>query len=82
MEDIHIGDKVFTRDYGYEPIYGFGHYAKDKVVEFLEIHTEDDDKNSFWVSIKITRDHMIYVNYSFTPAKNIMVGDILIGNDG
>jgi hypothetical protein len=34
MEDIHNGNKVFTNNHGYEPIYDFGHYTKDMVMNF------------------------------------------------
>jgi hypothetical protein len=85
MKDLQIGDKIYTGDHhGYEPVYGFGHYDKDKVVEFLEIHTQNgDNPNSFLdPAIQVTRDHLVYANGKYTAAKNIRVGDTLLGDDG
>jgi hypothetical protein len=81
MDALSIGDEVLTADGTYSKVYSFGHYAPTTKTNYLQILTENMDKNH---PLEISHKHLIYVydkshkKAQVLPAENLVVGDYLV----
>ncbi|CAB9500985.1 Protein hedgehog [Seminavis robusta] len=85
MRHVKVGDRVLTADSGFEQVYAFGHRDESRVAKFLKIHTTDLNANlkrQHYPALEITEEHLLRVNNTFQPAKGLVVGDVLEGEDG
>jgi hypothetical protein len=72
MADLEIGDEVHVGDGEYSRVYSFGHYNKEAVGDYLQIHGPERP-------LEITKDHMVFVeNRGAVAAASVAVGDNLV----
>lgn len=81
MDDLEVNDKVFVGSEDsnksiYQGIYGFGHYNKNNLTEYLQIHTSPSSNEP----LEISAAHLLYVEGKDHPvrADTIQRGDVLI----
>lgn len=74
---VKTGDEVHVGDGKYDRIFGWTHHSEQVRGTFVRIFC---DKES---PLIVTGSHYLYrANHSFVIARNVMVGDTLLGGDG
>ncbi|CAB9502565.1 HintC [Seminavis robusta] len=90
MRDLQVGDHVLTKqhqgskEFDYQPVYGFAHKHPNKFAQFVQIHTTTTASNNHSSTpslLELTKEHLVYVQDKPKPvrADTIQVGDILQG---
>jgi hypothetical protein len=77
MKDLKIGDHVRDAAGKLTNVISFGHYQANVKTEYLAIHAKGLLK-----PLEVSRDHLVFVNGTTTPASSISVGDVLSVNTG
>eukprot|EP00540_Astrosyne_radiata_P003822 CAMPEP_0116855596 /NCGR_PEP_ID=MMETSP0418-20121206/19377_1 /TAXON_ID=1158023 /ORGANISM="Astrosyne radiata, Strain 13vi08-1A" /LENGTH=479 /DNA_ID=CAMNT_0004488769 /DNA_START=203 /DNA_END=1642 /DNA_ORIENTATION=+ len=79
MHELAIGDSVLVGQ-RFEKVYGFGHYHRTRIADFLQIHTESVEETTV---LELSQDHMVFVQnpngkIHCTPASSLRPGDSLV----
>lgn len=72
MEELKIGDAVMGANNGYSVVHGFYHRDDSAEADFFSIET-----NRTMKPLEMTGNHLLFVNHTAIPAKQVQVGDLL-----
>lgn len=72
LNKLQIGDMIKNGDI-VEPVYSFGHNAKDMVATFIQIHADELEK-----PLELSKDHLLFSRRGIVPASTIVVGDKVV----
>ena len=71
MRDLRVGDHVMVSPGKYERVFSFGHYAPEKVGQFLDIRTESN-------RVILSEDHLVFTTKGrAVPASTLRIDDFL-----
>ncbi len=73
---VDIDDKIQTGHNKFSKVYSFTHREPSTKYKFVELTTHSGR------TLQLTPSHFTYVNGILTAAKNVKVGDKLMGEDG
>jgi len=74
MDELAVGDRVYVSDAETSEVHMFGHRLKEGIYDFVHI---DWSQQALKGSLRLSPDHMIYVNGKLVPASQIQTGDFL-----
>jgi len=81
IDSLKIGDYVRVQGDNFAKVYSFGHYEKNIVANYLQIHTRDTKH-----PLEISADHMLFVREGsrdkIVAASTLTVGDTLVTERG
>jgi len=81
MQELRVGDRIWTTQQTYDTVYAFGHYDPFQSTTFLQLHTTNSDNdNDNDKPLEVTPKHMLFVEGKTHPvtADSLCVGDVLV----
>eukprot|EP00039_Didymoeca_costata_P019605 m.338230 g.338230 ORF g.338230 m.338230 type:complete len:274 (-) comp18349_c0_seq1:177-998(-) len=76
MDELEVGHKIRSSDAGFSEVHLFTHRMRKKTSMFVAIHT------SLSSPLLLTPGHYLYVNGAMKAARQVIVGDRLVGAHG
>lgn len=76
MRELRLGDDVAVGNGAFSPVYMFTHRVTAGEFEFVELEAQSGEK------LRLSAGHHLYAGGRLVAARDVRVGDVLVGEDG